>query len=420
MINTVNIPPFKRFCMTVGNLPSSFMESMTYYEALCWLYDYFEKTLLPAINTTSEAVTELQQAFTLLKTYVDNYFDNLDVQEEINNKLDDMAEKGQLTDIIAQYLGLAGVLAFNTVLDMVYAENITNGSICKTLGKSTYNDGEGRYYKIRTVTTSDEIDGINIIALDVSDTLIAELIPEDYLTDISNLKQDVINIQQDIENLESLTPIACIIRPTAEGWTLIDDTDHEPLNVQGVDIVSNRLTLYHDNDASKVITFEITPDETFAKYGITCGASVGLDDTRIDIYQNLTCTAYIRYQNSEFVLNNDYSHLCSGVEWDDTNKCLIVTFTTNITEPTSWNTVHSYQASTLSSQLQRNIVTMYADTRVLHIYLYDDSGVKITNKGAFDRLICTYSINKKLDPAELVSHPLADSNFWVYGLLKTE
>lgn len=104
MINTINLPPFKKMCITIGNLPSSFMESMTYYEALCWLYKYFEETLLPAINTNSEAITELQTAFITLKEYVDNYFDNLDVQEEINNKLDAMAESGELEDIIEQIL----------------------------------------------------------------------------------------------------------------------------------------------------------------------------------------------------------------------------------------------------------------------------------------------------------------------------
>lgn len=104
MINTINLPPFKKMCITIGNLPTSFMESMSYYEALCWLYDYFEKTLLPAINTNSEAITELQNAFITLKSYVDNYFESLDVQTEINNKLDEMAESGDLAAIIGQYV----------------------------------------------------------------------------------------------------------------------------------------------------------------------------------------------------------------------------------------------------------------------------------------------------------------------------
>ena len=187
LIHINTLPPFKRMCVTIGNLPTSFMESMTYYEALEWLYKYLADTIIPTVNNTGEAVTELQAAFITLKDYVDNYFENLDVQEEINNKLDDMAESGQLTDIIAQYLGLAGVLAFNTLNDLKNATNIVDGSICKTLGNTTYNDGYGAFYKIRTITSSDVVDGVNIVALNISNTLIAELIKNSNNGTIRNL-----------------------------------------------------------------------------------------------------------------------------------------------------------------------------------------------------------------------------------------
>ena len=180
MININNLPPFKKMCVTIGNLPSSFVESMSYYEALCWMYNYLDKTVIPAINTEGEAITELQTAFTTLKTYVDNYFENLDVQEEINNKLDAMAEAGTLTDIIAQYLGLAGVLAYNTVADMKAAENLVDGSTAKTLGYHTLNDNGGANYKIRTITNDDVVDEMTIIAL-YDNTLIAELIKTDTM-----------------------------------------------------------------------------------------------------------------------------------------------------------------------------------------------------------------------------------------------
>lgn len=155
MITINKLPPFKQMCMTIGNLPSSFMESMTYYEALEWLYKYLGDEVIPNVNNTNEAVIELQNNFTILENYVNNYFDNLDVQEEINNKLDEMAESGELTDIIAQYLGLAGMLTFNTVADMKIADNLSNGSICQTLGYYNINDGGKAIYKIHnTIPTS--------------------------------------------------------------------------------------------------------------------------------------------------------------------------------------------------------------------------------------------------------------------------
>ena len=184
MIQINSLSPFKRMCVTVGNLPSSFMESMTYYEALCWLYNWLDKTVIPAINTEGEAITELQNAFTTLENYVNNYFDNLDVQEEINNKLDEMAEAGELTDIIAQYLGLAGMITFNTVAEMKLAENLVNGSKCETLGFYNYNDGGNALYKVRNVTNEDTIDEMTLFALN-DPSLVAELIADDSI----NIKQ---------------------------------------------------------------------------------------------------------------------------------------------------------------------------------------------------------------------------------------
>ena len=36
--------------MTVGNLPTSFVASMSYYEALAWLCNYLETQVIPTVN----------------------------------------------------------------------------------------------------------------------------------------------------------------------------------------------------------------------------------------------------------------------------------------------------------------------------------------------------------------------------------
>ena len=91
---------FKHLIMTIGNLPSSYVESLSYYECLLWLCNYIENTVIPAVNNNASALEELQGLFTQLQEYVDNYFENLDVQEEINNKLDDMVEDGTIKSLI--------------------------------------------------------------------------------------------------------------------------------------------------------------------------------------------------------------------------------------------------------------------------------------------------------------------------------
>lgn len=178
MINPIKLSPFKRFCVTIGNLPTTYMESLSYYEMLEWLCNYLEKTVIPAINNNSEALEEVQNAFVELKNYVDTYFDNIDLQDEVNAKLDDMADKGQLTEIIAQYLGLAGIFGYDTVSDIEGAENITNGSIARCLGKEEYNDGKGAFYKIRNIKNTDVVDGDNIIAITYDNNLVGEKIPD--------------------------------------------------------------------------------------------------------------------------------------------------------------------------------------------------------------------------------------------------
>ena len=107
------ISPLKKICMTIGELPTSYLETMTYYEMLVWFTNYLRDTVIPVVNNNGEAVSELQKYYIELQDYVNNYFDNLDVQEEINNKIDDMIESGELAEVLAQIVGLITANTFN-------------------------------------------------------------------------------------------------------------------------------------------------------------------------------------------------------------------------------------------------------------------------------------------------------------------
>lgn len=144
-IDTVDTRPFKKLVMTIGELPTSFVESMTYYELLAWFVNYLETVIIPTVNNNAEAVKELQDLFVKLKKFVDEYFDNLDLQEEVNKKIDEMVESGQLQTIIAQYANLTKV--YDTQADLANDTFITSG-FAKTLGLVTKGDGFGAYYEI--------------------------------------------------------------------------------------------------------------------------------------------------------------------------------------------------------------------------------------------------------------------------------
>ena len=162
------------------------LESGTVLQQTSRMYDKVNQ-LIRLFNELSEetktTVEEYIAKFVELKDFVDDYFENLDVQEEINNKLDAMAEAGTLQEIISEYLNSTAVFGFDTVADMKSATNLINGSYARTLGYSAKNDGGGATYKIRNITNDDVVDEATIIEMgDGSDELIAELIVEDYVT----------------------------------------------------------------------------------------------------------------------------------------------------------------------------------------------------------------------------------------------
>lgn len=111
---------------------------------------------------TKTTVDEYIDKFNELYTYVHDYFDNLDVQEEINNKLDQMLEDGVLEEIILQFLQSTAVWCFNTVADMKLATNLIVGSYAQTLGFHTINDGGDGLYYITNTGTANEMDVIAV------------------------------------------------------------------------------------------------------------------------------------------------------------------------------------------------------------------------------------------------------------------
>lgn len=60
--------------------------------------------LVRAVNKQNETIADYINKFIELKDFVEDYFDNLDVQQEINNKLDSMVESGEMQQILAPYV----------------------------------------------------------------------------------------------------------------------------------------------------------------------------------------------------------------------------------------------------------------------------------------------------------------------------
>ena len=101
-------------------------------------------------KSVNDTVDEYIEKFNDLHDYVEDYFANLDVQEEINNKLDQMLEDGVLQEIIADYIQSNVAWTFDTVADMKAATNLIDGSYARTLGYYSADDGGGAVYIVKT------------------------------------------------------------------------------------------------------------------------------------------------------------------------------------------------------------------------------------------------------------------------------
>lgn len=95
------LQPFRYWCQKM--LPLVYDDSLSYYELLCKVVDYLNKAM-EDVETLHGDVTSLLSTYVKLQSYVNNYFSTLDVQEEINNKLDSMAKDGSLTNLIRAYI----------------------------------------------------------------------------------------------------------------------------------------------------------------------------------------------------------------------------------------------------------------------------------------------------------------------------
>ena len=96
------LTPFKWFVLQNFPFIDEDFDAITNYQLFCKLGEEINK-IIDSQNIVGEQAETLTNAFIELQNYVNDYFKNLDVQDEINNKLNEMAEDGTLANIIENY-----------------------------------------------------------------------------------------------------------------------------------------------------------------------------------------------------------------------------------------------------------------------------------------------------------------------------
>lgn len=207
-----------------SNFPYSDFENIN----LDWIIRKVKEYVLKvdALNVTVDNfITYVNQELEAEKKYIDNYFENLDVQDEINNKLDEMASSGQLAEIISQFLQTQAIISFNTLDDLVNADNLNDGMTVLKLGNTRYNDGYTNLYKIRALTSADIIDGINILRLTNYNNLIAERINEVAKTETA-LSISPVYLGEHITPLNTFVSSCLVIDNIAYIFSFITNNDY--------------------------------------------------------------------------------------------------------------------------------------------------------------------------------------------------
>lgn len=184
-----NLTPFK-LCV-LQNFPfiEADFDAVTNYQLLCKVVEYLNK-IIDNNNKQNDNINQLEQNFITLYDYVNNYFSNLDVQEEINKKIDELITTGEFNSFLSgiytpEMFGAKGdgvtddteaiqkALAFNNVnisKNYLITENLVLHSNLKVFGGGTitkkveFNDSYLNHC-IFSCTDSNNIDINNIVLM---------------------------------------------------------------------------------------------------------------------------------------------------------------------------------------------------------------------------------------------------------------
>lgn len=177
-----NLTPFKWYVLENFPFIEADFDALTNWQLFCKLGKEMNK-IINSVNISGAQVETLTNAFNELQDYVNNYFNNLDIQKEVNNKLDEMVADGTFDSIVRKYY-LKSVLVFDNIESLKNYDGFIAGITCKTLGYYNVNDGGGAYYFIRDKKIND-VESTEIIFL--PNDLVAELLTNNDYVNIRQL-----------------------------------------------------------------------------------------------------------------------------------------------------------------------------------------------------------------------------------------
>lgn len=294
------LTPFK-LCV-LENFPfiEADFDAITNYQLLCKVVEYLNKT----IDKTNELGNQVEA--------LNNWFNNLDVQDEINNKLDEMAESGELEQIIERYLQTNTIYVYPTVADMKSSTALINGSTVRTLGYYEVNDGGGSLY---TITNDGALNTDESFVVLCQNSLKAKLI---YNSEVSILqlggRRQKNNNRYDIhdyivkyitKNESSKIPFTLFL-PAGIYYTTPVEIVSTEYNIQGQ---CERTGVVNGGSSKPTILSAYTNQE----YIIKCGSTV--KGSGYGTIENIMFSTCIFDDNTARISYNEVSNACLILNW---------------------------------------------------------------------------------------------------------
>lgn len=118
------ITNFRKFPKSIGEIPTSYRESISYEEQILWLCNFIEKEILPSIEISQETIEEIKSSFESLRTEVETSLSNF----ELNINQVKVYSDSQNELLRVYLLGLINTLnqRFDNIPDSFLVFNPTN------------------------------------------------------------------------------------------------------------------------------------------------------------------------------------------------------------------------------------------------------------------------------------------------------
>lgn len=152
------IYPFKWFVLQNFPFIEADFDAITNWQLFCKLGEEINK-LINSENSLGNQVETLTNAFIELQNYVNNYFENLDIQEEVNNALDEMAQSGELDRVIENYVDYCYIIKEIEKIDIYNKNGKTNVTIFHIPNK----DNKGNNINLKHGFSNDVIHDTEVV-----------------------------------------------------------------------------------------------------------------------------------------------------------------------------------------------------------------------------------------------------------------